>query len=138
MKQIKFDARFKDAILSKTMVATIRNDKKVDVGEVFEIVIDNNVVGKAECICLYKFHYKKITESLYKSFDLGLFRTTKRVLFDSENVKILLSGNSGCVNIKIKSLGFKTSREALNHYLNYVQEHCYLHIFELTEEYSEN
>jgi hypothetical protein len=134
MKQIKFDARFKEVILSKIMVATIRNDKKVDVGEIFEVVIDNDVVSKAECICLYKFHYKKITEPLYKSFDLGLFRTTKRVLFDSENVITLFPDNSGCVNIKIKSLGFKTSREALNHYLNYVQEHCYLHIFELIGE----
>ena len=123
MKQIKFDARFKEAILNKRKVATIRNDKKVEIGEIFEVVVDGEVVGNAVCNAVIKL---ETWDCINNSFRNGNYNDTASFRFIWGESFILVWSDQ---------LGFKNGKEAFELYKTYLKnEHCYLHIFELIKE----
>lgn len=128
MKQIRFDARFKEAILNKEMVATIRNSIKVKVGDTFIIdtnyedtfIINFGVKVKARCVGVVRLDSDFFTEILRNNpyvINFGYF-------FNNLGIQIMHT----------KALGFKNNEEVSNFYKPYLKnEHCYLHIFELLE-----
>ena len=127
MKQIKFDNRFKEAILNKEKVATIRNNKKVDVGEDFIIVDANNIhIAEAECIGVLRFNSERFFIELEER--VASFPDVNIALFINEN-------HQPVVGVRNSELGFNNWQEALYSYKTYLKnEHCYLHIFELFED----
>lgn len=133
MKQIKFDARFKEAILNKEKVATIRNSKKLKENKHFKVLIHkgflrNEFISKARCKAIIQLN----TYMLLKHIEYMIYRNKEHMCLSKYNLT--------CHN-----LGFASWEEALESYEKYLkksfmdeclerEKQCYLHIFELLED----
>ncbi len=127
MKQIKFDARFKEAILNKTMIATIRNDDILNEKDIFEIVTDEKVIAKARCV----------------QRDLGFQgRFFLNLIYNGDTrncVYFYGRRNNDLYTFNFEELGFSNIENLNSYYYEKLNkkdktsyyEHCYLHIFEL-------
>lgn len=64
MKQIKFESRFKDAILDFTKVQTVRDERKADVGDIVEFVCDGEVFETAKITAVKEVEFGEIDMKL--------------------------------------------------------------------------